>query len=484
MDQDVGHFVLVPFFAQGHLIPMVDLGIVIAQRGNNQVSIIITPFNLTRLQTTVDFINRSGLPIDFIPLRFPTEELGLPKGCESVDVLPTENLLLNFHQFYKGHAMLAEQLEAYIRQRQQNNPSIPTIIITDFMNSWTRRISDKLNISRFGFCIVSCFTWHLREIFQQYDHNSDSDLVVPDVDHRIKLILPKGFVLGSSQDQEYIRSDIKDLENSVDGILVNTFYELEPIFVEKYRKMIGKNVWPIGPLSLCHDSNMDKAIRGARSLLEENKILKFLDSMDPASVVFFGVGSLVILSMIQIKEIGKGLEESGCPFIWVIKCFNDDMRNGVEEWLRKDGLEERTKTRSVIIRGWAPQLMIISHASIGALFTHCGGNSTLEGITAGIPMIAWPFKEDQFLNMTFITQIAKTAIGIDIDEEPVYSPNYTVKSDTITKAIERVMNGGEEGEERRKRALDLKDAAKATFDVAGSSHTNMSLFLRQIFNKV
>ncbi|KMZ61923.1 Flavonoid glucosyltransferase, family GT1 [Zostera marina] len=234
--------------------------------------------------------------------------------------------------------------------------------------------------------------------------------------------------------------------------------------------MAGKNVWPIGPLLLCHDSNMDKVIRGARSLVEENKILKFLDSMDPTSVVFFGVGSLVILSMIQIKEIGKGLEESGYPFIWVIKCFNDDMINGVEEWLRNDGLEERTKTWSFIIRGWASQLMIISHASIGALFTHCGWNSTLEGISAGISMIAWPFSEDQFPNITFITQIAKTSIGINIDEEPVYSSNYTVKSNTITKAIERVMNGGEEEESIR-------------FDVAECSHTNMSLFLRQIFNK-
>lgn len=230
----MGHFVLVPFMAQGHLIPMVDLGLVIAQRGIS-VSLITTPFNLSRLQSTVDFISRSGHPMEFVPLRFPTEELGLPEGCESVDVIPLKNSRLKFHQFYKGHAMLAEQLEAYIRKTQRNDPKIPTIMITDLFNSWTRRISEKLGIPRFGFCAVSCFTWHLREVFEQSCDDSDQDgFVVPDVDQRIQLILPNAYVLGTSPDHEYIRSDIKDSENSVDGILFNTFYELEPIFVDKF----------------------------------------------------------------------------------------------------------------------------------------------------------------------------------------------------------------------------------------------------------
>lgn len=226
------HFVLVPFPAQGHIIPMVDFGRVLAGRGM-QVSLITTPFNLSRLQSTVDRIGKSGLSLDFISLKFPGKEVGLPKDCESVDVLPPssdfERKTDFIVRFFKGVAMLAEPLEAYIRQNQQKNPNIPTIMITDFFNPWTRKISEKIGFPRFVFYSVCCYTLISDRIFSRGDlsgaDDAISDLEVPRLTENMFFPLPEF---------EYMRSEVMDSDESADGILVNTFYELEPIFIERY----------------------------------------------------------------------------------------------------------------------------------------------------------------------------------------------------------------------------------------------------------
>lgn len=43
----------------------------------------------------------------------------------------------------------------------------------------------------------------------------------------------------------------------------------------------------------------------------------------------------------------------------------------------------------------APQISVLHHPATGAFLTHCGGNSTSEAITAGVPMIGVPFAADQ-----------------------------------------------------------------------------------------
>ncbi|EFJ16367.1 hypothetical protein SELMODRAFT_421853 [Selaginella moellendorffii] len=47
---------------------------------------------------------------------------------------------------------------------------------------------------------------------------------------------------------------------------------------------------------------------------------------------------------------------------------------------------------------WAPQLKVLKHPSVGAFLTHCGWNSLLETIVAGVSVLGWPFLDEQPLN--------------------------------------------------------------------------------------
>ncbi|GFP80672.1 scopoletin glucosyltransferase [Phtheirospermum japonicum] len=56
--------------------------------------------------------------------------------------------------------------------------------------------------------------------------------------------------------------------------------------------------------------------------------------------------------------------------------------------------------------------MILDHPSIGAFVTHCGWNSTLEGICAGVPMVMWPAFAEQFYNEKMVTEVLGTGVSV------------------------------------------------------------------------
>ena len=61
------------------------------------------------------------------------------------------------------------------------------------------------------------------------------------------------------------------------------------------------------------------------------------------------------------------------------------------------GFEDRVAGRGLIIKGWTPQVLILSHRAVGAFLTHYGWNSVLEEIVAGVPLLTWPLGANQNL---------------------------------------------------------------------------------------
>jgi hypothetical protein len=105
-----------------------------------------------------------------------------------------------------------------------------------------------------------------------YDSIIDVNEYVTIPDFHIKLEVTKAQTPGflNSPNFEDMRQMCIEEELTADGVLVNTFLELEQPFVENYEKVIGKRVWTIGPISLYNKDVELKMYRGNKEASSAN----------------------------------------------------------------------------------------------------------------------------------------------------------------------------------------------------------------------
>ncbi|THU66189.1 hypothetical protein C4D60_Mb05t11530 [Musa balbisiana] len=471
------HFVLVPLMAQGHTIPMVDMAHLLASRGVH-VTFITTPANASRIESDIQRARGSGIPIWFVSLRFPCEEFGLPPGCENLDCVTSREHAV---AFLYACRTLRGPLTSILRQ--QNPP--PSCVISDTMQYWTADMARELGIPRLMFSGSGGLFHLFRHLFLQNKsndlvNNGAESVVLPGFPHHIELTraqIPGSLFL---PEMAKFREEMMEEDCRSDGVVVNTFSDLEAPCIDQYQEVIGKKVWTIGPMFLCNRDAAYIAARGNKASIDQAQCLRWLDSMQPSSVIYVSFGSLARTSPSQVIEIGLGLEASNCPFLWVIKAGNRSAE--VETWLSQ-GFEERTSSRGLIIRGWAPQVMILSHPAIGGFMTHCGWNSLLEGIAFGVPMITWPHFAEQFLNEKLIVEVLRTGVAIGVKTITPWQADkdvVLVKKDDMVRAVSRLMGEGEEGEAMRNRSRELGHKARAAVEEGGSSCENVTLLIQQI----
>ncbi|KAK7245040.1 hypothetical protein RIF29_39870 [Crotalaria pallida] len=479
------HFLLVPFMSQSHLIPFTHLAKLLASHGASAV-VILTPLNAARYNMVIDQANASNLKIQFHIIPFPCLQAGLPEGCENLDTLPSLEYLPNF---YAASNMLKEPLEEWLSQLEAK----PSCIICDVCLPWTSSIASKFNIPRVVFHGISCFTLFcshniaLSKVRESVT-SMTKPFVVLDLPDRIeftKAQLPDA-LKQDSKGWSDVLDQFKKAELSAQGVLVNSFEELEMLYVKGYEKVV-KKVWCVGPLSLHDKLFLNKfGIDGDdnASIHDDSECFNFLNSRKPCSVIYVCFGSMSRFTTSLLKELAMGLEASNHAFIWVIgkKVCSQEL----EEWLAEENFEERNKGKGVLIRGWAPQVKILSHPAIGGFLTHCGWNSTLEAVAAGVPMITWPMFAEQFFNEKLIVQVLNIGVrvGIEVGVGNMETEHVLVKKEDVEKAIDKIMDQGVEGEQRRNRALELKEMTHKAVEEGGSSSSNCKLFLQHVMGQI
>lgn len=470
------HFILVPLVAQGHIIPMLDIACLLAERGA-RVSFISTPVNAARITAIIDRVKESHLPIQFVILPFDCAKAGLPDGCENFDLLPSAEYV---KAMFEGTRVLQEPLELFLREVRPK----PNCMIADMCNPWTMELACKLRIPRIIFHGPSCFyllcehNMALHNVFERVADDFEPFLV-PDLPRRLEVNKAQALGFAAGPDWADFIQELAVAESTADGIVINSYDDLEPWYIRSYQKAKGKmKVWTIGPLCLINKDMTGKATRGNQASMDEHAIIKWLDPMEPGSVIYVNFGSAARTNPTQLIEIGCGLQASNQPFIWVIK--EADLTPGIEDWL-SGVFEESTNSRGLIIRGWAPQMVILSHPAVGGFLTHCGWNSILESISAGVPMITWPQFSDQFLNEKLIVDELGigVAIGVKVPTSHVSEDGHAVvQRDDVEKAVSRLMDEGENGEERRMRVKELQEKAMKAMEGGGSSYVNMTLLIQ------
>ncbi|KAM3358787.1 hypothetical protein P3S68_021720 [Capsicum galapagoense] len=79
------------------------------------------------------------------------------------------------------------------------------------------------------------------------------------------------------------------------------------------------------------------------------------------------------------------------------------------------GFIKCSKGKGLIV-SWCNQLETLANQAIGCFITHFGWNSTLEGLSLGMPMVAVPQWSDQMTDAKFIDEIWKIGVRPNLDE--------------------------------------------------------------------
>ncbi|KAL5777715.1 hypothetical protein ACOSP7_010641 [Xanthoceras sorbifolium] len=461
-----GYFI--PYLTTSHLMPQVDMAMIFAAHGVD-VTIITTYYNSLLFQKSIDKAITCGHRINVHKLKFPFKEVGLPEGIENFSVASSDEIK---RKIGLGVSMLQQPIEQFIRDNK------PDFIVADMFFFWASDLASDLRIPRLtshgmghlALCAQDCLLRHEPHKAVQ----SDKELfLLPGLPGQIQMTrqqiadwmkVPNGYTGLMQMINESIRKSY--------GVLVNSFYELEKDYADYYRDVLGINSWSIGSVRLFN-------VRNDSGNDDKHGCLSWLDSQKPNSVVYVSFGSLCSFSSAQLSEIAKALDSMNHPFIWVVR--KEDIENEAE-WLPRGFAEKITKSnKGLIIKGWAPQMSILEHPAVGGFLSHCGWNSVLETIAAGVPMATWPLGSDQFYNEK-LTQVL--GVGVKVGSESwtqmlEESRSYVIK-EKIEKAVNELMGGGEEAEMRRKRMKELSVIANAAVHEGGSSYSNVTALLDQL----
>lgn len=454
------HVTLLASPGMGHLIPVLELG----KRLVSDHGFIATIF----VVTTNTSLSQSQLLKSPIPQLL--EIVLLPPVDISALINPSTGILTQL-------AIMMRQALPSLRQAISAMRFRPTALIVDLFGTEAFAIAEELNMLKYVFITSTAWflalTIHLpaldAKVVEEEHVKNHEPLLIPGCsslrfDDTFEPVLDRN----NQMYVEYIRMGIE--MPTADGILVNTWQDLEP----KTLGALGDNmklgwvtqapVYPIGPL-----------IRPAEPGLS-SEVLAWLDMQPQQSVVYVSFGSGGTLSAKQTTELAWGLELSEQRFIWVVRppveddaaaaVFKTGKRSDETPDFLPDCFLTRTQKTGLVILKWAPQAEILSHPSVGGFLSHCGWNSTLESIANGVPMIAWPLYAEQRMNAAMLTE----DIGVAV--RSTANPSEVVGREEIESMIREIME--KKGNARRARAEALKLSGENALRKGGSSYNSLS----------
>lgn len=472
------HVVVFSTLEQGHLIPAFQASLHLAHRGVG-VTFVTTPLNASALASKLAR-PQSPLLLRFHRLSLPPVD-GLSPDQESCHALhPTQ-----FQNLYLATEQLQPDFEHLLKTLAENADeewARPSCVMGDMFTGWVQESAIKMGIPGFTFYTSPAYgTLLYNSLWFHLPHlDNDSDTVaLPDVPTFLPLnrsdLTPSLLkATGSNPWHLFVSRQVKKNRQS-QGYIVNSFLELEPEIIEYMETSSGKPVWSVGPI-LPHDY-----IEGSSVMTPVDKgealISEWLNQQAPGSVVYVSFGSRNFLSGPQVRELALGLQGSGKSFIWVLRSppetgTETETDSGSSLSHLPEGFERGTSGRGLVIRGWAPQLLILSHPSTGAFISHCGWNSMVESVSRGIPIICWPMAGEQFLNAKWFVQRLRVAVRARQVDGGI------VPKEEVERVVRFVLE--DEGEDLRGRVQILAQLARAAVADGGSSAKNWDSLVKHI----
>ncbi|KAH6804344.1 hypothetical protein C2S51_032591 [Perilla frutescens var. frutescens] len=449
------HVLAVPLPAQGHVKPLLSLCRQIAKHG-----IKVTFVNAESIHNKItaaaaeeeDNISFTSVPDGLTPDDDPNNPFTL------MGTLPNT---------------MPQSLTDLIHRINSSNPHQKiSCVIADLTFSWILDIAENIGAQPVGFSTpsASCMAMllHTLNLLEEEGNldtngtlkNGDVISLSDDIPAWRREELPWSISVDTETERCIFEMAKQNrAANKVKWNLSNTCYELEPAAAELLR-----NILPVGPLHLL-DSNA--AASPGNFYREDASCLSWLDNKADGSVIYVSFGSLAVFSQQQLDELALGLELSGRAFLWVTR---PNLANG-SRFVFPDGFLERVGELGKIVQ-WAPQYKVLSHPSISCFVSHCGWNSTIEGLSTGVPFLCWSSFFDQLYNERYICEKWEIGLKISVDEEGIRSRHE------IKRKIDMLFSDYK----YKENVLKLKEVCAKSVSEGGSSHKNLQKFINHLKN--
>ncbi|KAL2546969.1 UDP-glycosyltransferase 74B1 [Forsythia ovata] len=440
----IPHVIVLPYPSQGHINPLLQLAKRLAAKG--------VKATLATTFYTVESIRATNVVVKPISDGFDNGGFADAKK---------EDIYINSFR-ENGSRTLSELIEEY----EKTDFPVNCIIYDSFL-PWALDVAKKHGI--YG---ASFFT-NSAAVCAVFCHIHSGALTLPVVIKDKPLILPglpplndcdvPGFIKAPESYPAYLAMKMSQFSNldKADYVFVNTFQELEG----REAKSVS-NMWPaklIGPMvpSAYLDNRIEEDKGYGASLWKplSEQCSTWLKTKPNKSVIYISFGSMVQLTSKQMEEMAWALMCTNSYFLWVVR---ETERNKLPT-----GFIDSTKGKGLIV-SWCNQLEMLAHQAIGCFVTHCGWNSTIEGLSLGMPMVGMPQWSDQMTDAKFIEDVWGVGVRAKEDEFGI------VRREELLYCLKQVMEG-ERNEEIKMNARKWKELAKEAIDEGGSS--DKSIFM-------
>ncbi|XP_020217162.1 UDP-glycosyltransferase 87A1 [Cajanus cajan] len=432
------HVVVVPYPSWGHINPMMNMSkILVSKNTNIHVTFVVTQHWLAT--TAAQPKPHNNITLASLPdLASAANTLG--------DVV---------------HAVMT-QMEAPLEDLLRRLQPPPTFLICDAFLFWAVAVANRRKIPVAAFWTTTpselwLLYFHIFQRNQRGGQNSFFDYIPS-----ISWIRQADIPLLDENNRQILQWALKSCEwlHKAQYLLLPSIYELEPQVVDALKATFSIPIYTIGP-NIPYFSVKEISFHTNG---DNHGYMDWLDHQPKGSVLYISYGSYLSISNTQMDEIANALHDSKVRFFWVTRG------------------EENPRLKEIcghlgLIVAWCDQLRVLLHPSIGGYWTHCGWNSVIEGVFAGVPFLTFPIALDQPLISKIIVEDWKVGWRVKKDDKL----DTLVKRDEIAMLLRKFMQlDSDVGRDIRKKAKELQHMAQMAVSKNGSSETNIKAFLKNI----
>ncbi|KAF7060523.1 hypothetical protein CFC21_067311 [Triticum aestivum] len=335
------------------------------------------------------------------------------------------------------------------------------VVVADFLLQWAVPMALKRAVKACTFCPFSATNFAALYHFERLMAGSSLGVEDPMWDQFIPgqtCLTMREFqpILSGEASRVRFKARIRSARAG-QCVLFSSFYELEAGVMDSLSsEPSSPRVYSIGPC-------IPYTTLGEEP--RDEYYWAWLDTQPAGSVLYVSLGSFLSLPPSQLAELAMGLAASGVKFMWAL---HDQARSQVRPLLGGNG--------NGVLVPWCDQLKVLCHPSVGGFLTHCGMNSVLEAVFAGVPMLTLPIGMDQPTNSRLVVDVWK--IGYSLKEK--MQPDGIITREAIARAVETLMSSSDLPQSNgvRSRALLWRDASRSAIQEGGSSSTDLNSFLR------